>query len=192
MNLAQFNPLFGWAAYLSAVATIATAITGVLFFTQGERFGKLNDAVSVFQMLFMLPVSVGLYLLIRDSHGGLTLLATVIGISGMLVAAVLQALLALSVARYEQTVTAVLAAGGAIGLWLVLANVLVLTAQVLSGGLAICGIVVGVAYVMVALGFRIGGHEHPLGYIGALLGVVGYSIWSIWLGWLFMSGGLAL
>jgi hypothetical protein len=192
MDLAQLNPFFGWAAYLSAAATIATAITGVLFFTLGERFGKLNDAVSVAQMLFTLPVAVGLYLLVRHDGAGLALLATVIGISGMLVAAVLQALLVISVVRYEQTIAAVLAAGGAIGLWLVLANVLALTAQTLPGGLAVAGIATGVGYVLLAIGFRIRGQEHPLSYAGALVALVGYSIWSIWLGTLFTSGGAAL
>ena len=47
MELAQLNPFSGWTAYPSAAATIATAIAGVLLFTQGERFGKLTDTVSV-------------------------------------------------------------------------------------------------------------------------------------------------
>ena len=191
MDLAQLNPFFGWAAYLSAAATMATAITGVLFFTQGERFGKINDAASVVQMLFTLPVAVGLYPLIRQDGDGLALLATGIGVSGMLVAAVLQALLVISVVKYEQTVAAVLGAGGAIGAWLVLANVLALAAQTLPGSLAIAGIATGVGYVLLAIGFRIGGQEHPLSYAGALLALVGYSIWSIWLGTLFTSSAVA-
>jgi hypothetical protein len=192
MDLTQFNSLFGWAAYLSAVATIATAVTAILFFTLGERFGKINDAVSVLQMLFMLPVSAGLFLLIRHNGAGLALLTTVVGVSGMLVAAVLQALLVFDIVKYEQTITAVLAAGGAVGLWLMVANVLALSAEALPDGLAISGVVVGVGYILAALGFRIGGHEHPLAYIGAALVIAGYSIWSIWLGWLFTSGRLAL
>jgi hypothetical protein len=192
MDLAQFNPLFGWVAYLSAAATVATAITGVLFFTLGERFGRLNDAVSVLQMLLMLPVSIGLYLLTRDNRAVLSLLATGIGVLGMLAAAVLQALLVLSTVRYEQTIAAVLAAGGAIGLWLILANILAFSTQALPSGLAIAGIATGVGYVLLAIGFRSGGQEHPLSYAGALLALVGYSIWSIWLGWLFTSGGVAL
>ena len=192
MDLAQLNPFFGWTTYLSAVATIGTAITGVLFFTRGERYGKLNDAVSVLQMLLMLPVSTGLYLVVRHSGAGLALLATVAGVSGMLIAAVLQALLVLSVVRYEQTVTAVLAAGGAIGLWLALANVLAFSTQALPGGLAIAGIAGGAGYILLAIGFRIGGQQHPLSYAGALLALIGYLVWSIWLGSLFTSGGVAL
>jgi hypothetical protein len=192
MGFAHLDLLFGWTLYLSAVATIATAITAILFFTLGERFGKLNDAVSVLQMLLMLPVSAGLFLLIRHGGAELALLATVVGATGMLVAAVLQALLVINVVRYEQTIAAVLTAGGAIGLWLLLANILALTVAALPSGLAISGIAVGVGYILVALGFRIGGQEHPLSYVGAVLVTVGYSIWSVWLGWLFTSGKLAL
>jgi hypothetical protein len=192
MGFAHLDLLFGWTLYLSAVATIATAITAILFFTLGERFGKLNDAVSVLQMLLMLPVSAGLFLLIRHGGAELALLATVVGATGMLIAAVLQALLVINVVRYEQTIAAVLTAGGAIGLWLLLANILALTVAALPSGLAISGIAVGVGYILVALGFRIGGQEHPLSYTGAVLVIVGYSVWAIWLGWLFTSGSQAL
>ena len=65
---------------MSAVATIVTAITAILFFTLGERFGKLNDAASVLQMLLMVPVSAGLFLLIRHGRTGLALLATAVGV----------------------------------------------------------------------------------------------------------------
>jgi hypothetical protein len=191
MNPANLNLLFGWILYLSAAATIATAVTVILFFTLGGRFGKINDAVSVLQMLLMLPVSVGLFLLIHHGGAGLALLATVVGAIGMFIAAILQALLVFDVVKYEQTIAIVLAAGGAIGLWLLLANILALNIDALPSGLAISGIAVGVGYILVALGFRIGGQEHPLSYAGALLVIVGYSIWSIWLGWLFTSGGLA-
>jgi hypothetical protein len=192
MDVAHLDLLFGWTLYLSAVATIATAITAILFFTLGERFGKLNDAVSVLQMLLTLPVSAGLFLLIRHGGVGLALFATVVGAIGMLVAAVLQALLVFNVVRYEQTIAAVLTAGGGIGLWLLLANILALDAAALPISLAISGVAVGVGYILVALGFRIGGQEHPLSYVGAVLVTVGYSIWSVWLGWLFTSGKLAL
>lgn len=188
MGFAHLDLLFGWTLYLSAVATIATAITAILFFTLGERFGKLNDAISVLQMILMLPASAGLFLLIRHGGAELALLATVIGVIGMLAAAVLQALLVFNVVRYEQTITAVLTAGGAIGLWLLLVNILALYVAVLPSGLAISGIIVGVGYILVALGFRIGGQDHPVSYAGAILVTVGYSIWSIWLGWLFTSG----
>ena len=191
MGSALLSSLLGWAAFLSAAATIGTAITGILFFVLGGRFGPINDAVSVLQMLVMLPVAAGLYLVIRRSDPGLALVATVPGVLGMLVAALLQALLVVRVVQYEQTIGAVLAAGGGIGLWLVLANILALVGSALPVGLAICGIVAGVGYVLLAVGFRIGGQEHPLSYAGAGAMLVGYTVWAIWLGYLFASGALA-
>jgi hypothetical protein len=191
MVVAQFNSLFGWAAYLSAATTIATTITGILFFTKGGHFGKINDAISVFQMLFMLPLSAGLFLLIRHDNVVLAWLVTAVGVSGMFVAAVLQALLVFDIVKYEQTISMVLAAGGAIGFWLILANVLALNTGALSVGLAPSGILAGAGYILLAIGFNIRGHQHPLSYIGSGLTVITYSIWSIWLGWLFTSGGLA-
>lgn len=130
--------------------------------------------------------------MIHHSGAGLALLATAVGIIGMLVAAMLQALLVLNIVRYEQTIAAVLTAGGAVGLWLLLANILALIITAFPGGLAISGVAVGAGYILVALGFRIGGQEHPLSYAGAILVTAGYSLWSIWLGWLFTSGRLNL
>ena len=192
MDAVRLGWLIGWAAYLSAAATIGTALTGVLFFAVGERFGRLNDAVSVLQMLFMLPVAGGLYLMTRSSGAGLALAATVLGAVAMLGAGVLQALLVVKVVRYEQTIAAVLAAGVLIGLWLLLENVLALGAAVLPMGLAICGIATGIGYMLLAIGFRLGGQEHALSYAGAGLVLVGYSVWAIWLGWLLTSGSVPL
>ena len=106
----------------------------------------------------------------------------------MLITAVLQALLVFGAVKFEQTIAAVLTAGGAIGLWLVLANGFALSAGTLPIGLGVCGIVAGVGYVLGAIGFRIGRQQHPLSYIGGGLGLVGYSIWAIWLGRLFLAG----
>ena len=143
-------------------------------------------------MLFMVPVAPALFLLTRPSAIRLALVAAVIGVTGMLIAAVLQALLVFGAVRFEQRIAAVLAAGGAVGVWLLLTNCLMLAVQVLPNGLVIFGIVAGVGYILSVLGFHIGGQQHPLFYTGALLGVLGYSIWAIWLGRLFLLGRLTV
>jgi hypothetical protein len=163
-------------------------VTGILFFTRGEPFGRINDASSVLQMLFMLPIAVAIFLLIRPMAFGLALLSAVVGVAGMLVAAVLQALLVFGIVAYGQTIRAVLSAGGAVGLWLLATNLYVLTAGVAPGGLGVLGVLAGVGYVLTVVGFRLGGQQHPLFYIGAFLGVLGYSVWAIWLGRLLLSG----
>jgi hypothetical protein len=191
MDLAQLGPLAGSSAYLSAAATLLTLVTGILFFMRGEPFGKINDASSVLQMLFMLPIAVAIFLLTRSIAFGLALLSAIVGVTGMLVAAVLQALLVFGFVAYEQTIRAVLWAGGVVGLWLLATNLYALAAEVAPGGLAILGVVAGVGYVLTVVGFRLGGQQHPLFHIGAFLGVLGYSAWAIWLGRLLLLGRLA-
>jgi hypothetical protein len=167
-------------------------VTALLFFAVGERFGKINDALSVAQMVLMLPVVVALLLLHPTGATGLALLAAVVGIVGMVVTAVLQGLLVIEVVKFEQTITTVLAAGGAVGLWLILTNVLALFGEILPTSLVVFGIVGGVGYVLAAVGFYSRGQQHPLFYIGGLLMVVGYSVWAAWLGRLLLAGNLAL
>jgi len=191
METALADLLFGWAALLSAAATLATLITGIAFFAVSERFGKLNDTASVFQMLLMLPVAVALYVVTQPSRPGLALLALGVGSAAMVIAAVLQGLLVVGLVGFEQTIGVVLSAGGAIGLWLIVANALTLTAGVLPLGLAAFGIAAGVGYVLTGIGFRRGGQEDPLFYVGSLLAAVGYVVWAAWLGRLLQVGGLA-
>jgi hypothetical protein len=180
--------IFGWAALLSAAVTMATLITGVLFFTVNESFGTVNDAVSVLQVVLMLPVAIVVYLLTRPVNGVLALLALAVGGAGMGIVAVLQAMLVLKMVRFEQTIKAVLSAGAAIGAWLVLSNLLALLGSVLPWGLALFGIGAGIGYLLAAFGFYQGGQQHLLFYAGSALIVVGYVIWGAWLGRLLQIG----
>lgn len=190
MEPSQLNLLFGWAAILSAVATLLTLITGYLFFSTGGMFGPVNDPASVFQMLLMLPVAAALYLLTRQGAAALALLATAIGVAGMLTAAVLQVLLVFRAIDYEQALVAILSAGSAVGVWLVLANLLTLASGALTGGMAIIGAVAGAGYVLRIVGFRLGGRGHRLFYAGSGFAVIGYIVWGAGLGSLFLSGEL--
>ena len=61
MDKTSLLQIYGWLAYFSAAAAILTFITGILFFTIGKPFGKINDISSVFQMLFMIPLAFMFY-----------------------------------------------------------------------------------------------------------------------------------
>lgn len=182
--------VFGWAALLSAVATIGTFATAILFFAVGGAAGKVNDAVSVVQAALMLPVAAAMALLTYPVHGGLAWLALVVGGAGTIVAAVLQALLVVGAVRFERTIGAVLSAGVAMGLWLIVANALAVAGAVLAGGLGASGIVAGAGYLLSAIGFYRGGQQHALFYAGGGLVVAGYAVWATWLGRLLLAGAL--
>ena len=188
MISSQLLSLVAWAAYLSAGATILTFITGILFFTVGKPFGTINDAASVFQMLFMVPVAVALYQILRPIATIPSVLAVTFGVTGMSDAAVLQALLVFRVVEYEQTIREVLIGGGLVGIWLALVGALALVGGVLPAGLAWLGIVAGMGYLLLVAGFWLGGEGHPLFLAGSLVAVIGYSVWAIWLGRVFSLG----
>lgn len=109
----------------------------------------------------------------------------------MLVAAVLQALLVLGAVDHEQTMAAFLSARGVIGLWLLLVNLLDLTGAVLPGGLAVSGMVAGGGYILLVVGFRLGGQPHTLFYAGSGIAALGYTICGTWPGYLFLRGSLS-
>jgi hypothetical protein len=194
MTAAELLCTAGWAAYLSAAASIVTFVTGILFFSAGQPWGTINDAASVFQVLFMLPIVLALHhlFLLGPSAPALSLLAAVIGTIGMLVTAVLQTLLVFGKVKFEQTIRTTLTAGGGIGIgiWLVLIGCLALASGVLPGGLAWLGLVAGGGYILVVVGFWLGGQRNPLFMVGSLVAVIGYSMWAIWLGRVFLSGTL--
>ena len=85
--------VYTWSAYLSAAATIATFVTGILFFYVSPAFSKWNDVSSVFQTLFMVPLGAMFYQLAPEGMRGAALLAVVIGVAGMLTTALGQSLL---------------------------------------------------------------------------------------------------
>ena len=112
--------LFASAAFLSALATLGTLITGILFFAVHEKYGRSNDIFSVFQSLFMLPLAIAIYLLTRRANTPLAILSLTVGGVGMITVVVLQSLLVFRKVSFEQTIGLVLSAGAVIGIWLVL------------------------------------------------------------------------
>lgn len=114
------------------------------------------------------------------------------GFGGLLVAGVLQALLVLRVACFERIISVALAAGGAVGLWLVLGNYLALTQRVLPASLASAGTVAGAAYILVSMPFHVGDEHHPLTHVGGLVACVGYAWWAIRIARLALQGAFAV
>ncbi len=88
----------------------------------------------------------------------------------------------------ELTLVAVPVAFGVIGVWLVLNNYLGRNSGTLPSGLIWVGIAAGGAFVLVIVGFLLGGQEHPLAAAGGLTAVICYPLWAVWFGRLLLSG----
>jgi hypothetical protein len=179
-----------WMAYASAAATVVTVATGILFFTVGQPFGTVQDATSALQAFWMLPIAVVLFYRLWLDAPVWSALATTVGALGMMTSGILQALLVVRLVRFKATLSTVLTAGGAIGTWLVAMNILALAGGTFPGGLAWSGIAAGSGYILLVIGFWLGGQGHPLFWGGSLAALVGYATWAVWLGQMALSGGL--
>ncbi len=119
MTTASLLHITGWSAYISAAATILTFLTGILFFTMGQSFGRINDISSVVQIPFMMPLTIGLYRLVPSKAQRLGLSAVAVGVSGMLISVVGQSLPFLDRIDPPASLKFFPAGGIAIGIWLV-------------------------------------------------------------------------
>ncbi|MEW5989762.1 MAG: hypothetical protein AB1736_00255 [Chloroflexota bacterium] len=174
--------LAGWSALLALGATIVGAVTLVLFFARGGAWGKLNDAASVVLLLAMIPVAIVIAALEGQTTASLAVAA--IGIAAMVVVAVLQALLAAGRVTYEGTKAAVLGGGAVIGVWYILAALL-MGVNGLDGPHRWLALAAGIGYIAIGFGFLVGNERHPLSVGGGLLllvasctflGVLGFGL----------------
>lgn len=190
MTNAELIRYAGWSAFTSAIVTIVGLVTLTLFFTLGEPWGTINDISSVVLALSTLPVLVVLHRLHRHDVPAVSLVTFFIGVLAMLVVVVFQTLLIVRVIAFAQTAVVVPVAYGLFGASLMVYSYLALAHEVLSRRLAVLGIIAGAGYVMVIIGFILGGQEHPLTAIGGLTTVVCYPIWAIWFGRMLLAGRL--
>jgi hypothetical protein len=183
--------IYGWFAYLSAAATILTFITGILFFSIGKPFGKINDISSVFQVLFMIPLAIILARTLPARYLTLGLIAAIIGISGMILSTIGQSLLVFGRIDFQGSLK-FFPAGGAIGIWLIFVCLLGTGSGLLPPFFTWIGILAGIGYLVTVIGFLRGGQQNMLFYIGALILGISYPIWAFWLGRLLFSGAFAI
>ena len=191
MNTNLLVSIISWSAYLSAIATMITFITGILFFTVGGAFGKINDISSVFQVLFMIPLALALYRLLPGNVRTWGLIAALIGIGGMMVAAYGQSLLVVGKIDFEGSMK-YFPAGAAIGVWLIVTCAFSLSYNLFPDGLALTGILAGVSYIVIVIAFLVKGQQNMVFYIGGLVLGISYPIWAIWFGRLISTGMIKL
>jgi len=157
--------IYGWFAYLSAAATILTFITGILFFSIGKPFGKINDISSVFQVLFMIPLAIILARTLPARYLTLGLIAAIIGVSGMILSTIGQSLLVFGRIDFQGSLK-FFPAGGAIGIWLIFVCLLGTGSGLLPPFFTWIGILAGIGYLVTVIGFPYSGNK--LSYLGIL------------------------
>jgi hypothetical protein len=91
--------------------------------------------------------------------------------------------------RFEQTFAAVLTMSALVGLFALVHGILAHSGHTLPSGLTWVMIIYGIASVVAAIGFQIGGEQHPLAMIGLLLTAISGLVWVIWFGRVLLSEG---
>lgn len=207
----RISPYAGWAAYLSGLFAILSAVFLILFFgleapnlarsvvQEFHIWGPLSDICPIIQMVTLLVVAWVLYRMEWTGAPGLSLIVYVIGIAGMLGVSLLQLLLIMDVISFEQEVGPVVMATGVVGIWLILVNQLGRRQASLPSRLAWLGTVVGAAFmfepvIFSALGGAVGWRNITSNYLllaGSalvfLISYIGFPVWAIWLGRVFTA-----
>ncbi|HEX9549794.1 MAG TPA: hypothetical protein VF971_01730 [Candidatus Limnocylindrales bacterium] len=182
--------LAGWSALVAAVASVVGAVFLGLFFSRGQPWGTWNDIASIVLMLAMVPVALVVAAIESELFATYAWLAAGIGVLGMLVATVAQALLVARVRTYEQLLPGTLGGGAIVGFWYVLAGLLGFNA--IGSPLAALMVASGVGFVAIGYGFAAGGQRHPLSAIGGVVLLIGSTAFLGWLGWRLVSGDLVV
>jgi hypothetical protein len=151
----------GWCAYASGVVSIFGIVFLVIFFSVGGVFGPLNDVAVIIHYTLMLPVVLALYVLLRPYRPGLSLIALLVGLVGILAVIVLQAMLVAGMLPFSQQIKLVIPAFLVALVWFVMTGVMGRAAVQMPGSL-------------------------PLDVLAGLY--VGYPIWAFKLGrWLLSA-----
>ena len=182
----------GWSAYFNATVCVLSLVALMLFFSIGGFWGTLNDSLSIFWMLSFIPLSIALYQINRAVNAPLSIVSSIIGIVAAIVFAVMHFLLVFGLVRFEQTFTAVLATTAIFGLSVLVQALLARAGHSLPMGLIWVMIIYGIASLIGAIGFQIGGEQHPLAMIGLLLTAVSGLVWVIWFGRLLLAGNVTI
>ena len=183
--------LAGRLAYVAAAATLLGFITLMIFFAGVEPFGPLNDILSVVLSVVTIPLVLALHALHRSHSPAVSVLALVVGIFGLLLTTVVQSLLIVGVIPFAVAGVRSTAGFSLFGASLAVYCALSLLKKVLPQRLAVFGVVAGLGYALLIVGFCLGGPTHPLTAISGLLALVFFTLWTIGFGRQLLAGKLS-
>ena len=149
----------GWFAYVSGVVSVFGIIFLVAFFGgAGGQFGTLNDIAVIIQYVLMLPIAVAFWRYLQPDNEGLSLIAFLIGLVGMLTVIVLQSLLVANLIPFEFYIVIVSTGFLVATVWFVITGIVGRAAGKLPNGLALdilAGLYIGYPIWAFRLGRRL-------------------------------------
>ena len=179
------------SAYLAGISSILGFLALFIFFAGVSVFGPINDAISVFQMLLLVPVFVTVAAVLGERAQALVTVVTIAGCAAAIAIAAMQVLLVAGRVRFEQTLQPILLIGLALGAWWIVTGVLSLSHPAFPAGLSWAGIVCGLSFALIALAYLQWGPYHPATLVGFIAGAIAVPVWAIWLGRLIASSQIA-
>jgi hypothetical protein len=148
--------LAGWCAYVSGVFAILGLIFLVIFFAGGPGyFGPLNDTAVVIHYILLLPIVYTLYPLLKPYGQRLNLIATIIGVAGMLSVIILQTLLIVGVLPFEQQIGMVVVAFFLGLVWFIAAGILGRSTGIVPKGMVLA-VLAGLVFAYPVWAFIVG------------------------------------
>ena len=173
------------AAYVNFLAALGS------FLTSDPSTALLNNALGVIWALSFLPVAIAFYLASRTHATIASAAIFAVGIVAMAGSISLEVAAAVGRVGLDQYTAAYLPVYGAVGVWLVLSEALVLLESAFTRGPLILGIVVGACWFGANLFFAAGGVPAPdqaatndaadAGRVLLLVGVAAQPFWGLWL-----------
>lgn len=175
---------------LGALALVALLVGPAL-----AALATVGDVTTFAWTLSMVPVAFGLHWIVGYSGKSASLLALIVGVVGMLIAAVLGLAVPLGYSTYELITAPSTAAFVLIGVWLLVANRLSGLAGVAPPGVIWIGTIAGICWMLTLPLFLLGGFPganftdlstmSASTIVGIALGALAfvlYAVWGIWLG----------
>ena len=210
MSTDRLRKYTGWAALADGCVEILGLVFLILFFAlelpQGSastlRFGYLSDVTPIIVAPINVIVIVLLFLLQRKQAPGLSTIAAILGLAGILLTAWTNIMFVSEKISLEQQIQLFYVSLAFLGPWHILINILARRDGWLPSRLTMFGILVGIGQlILCSSSLLLGGYDDmfsssstailkniPLflslviGIPMALLGYIGAPIWLVWLG----------
>ncbi len=209
MSVGRLRRYTGWAALVAGSVELLGLVFLILFFAvelpQGSsstlRFGYLSDVTPIIVAPINVIVIVLLFLLQHKQTPGLSTIAAILGVAGILLTAQTNILFVSEKISLEQQIQLFYLSLVFLGPWHILINLLARRDSSLPSRLTMFGILVGIGQLILCISsLLLGGYEDmfssstailtniPLllslmiGIPMALLGYIGAPIWLLWLG----------